>query len=116
MVHEPWAVTWAATDMATLTPKLPTITSSMTVPQWTPGETIRDGQWDYRGQDNAPQLHFPVWLTIVLPIVGVLILGSYIWCGVCACYKRRRERRVIYVDTTIVPPATHETDPRAQKS
>lgn len=114
MIHEPWAVTWAASDSATLTPKLPTITSSMTVPQWTPGETIRDGQWDYRGKDNL-QFYFPLWLMILLPIVGVAVLGLYIWCCVRACYKRRRQRRVIYVDTTIIPQVTHETNPQVRK-
>ncbi|KAF6793051.1 hypothetical protein CSOJ01_14020 [Colletotrichum sojae] len=41
MMHEAWAVTWDATDTSTLTPKLPTLTSSMRVPKWTPKRSAR---------------------------------------------------------------------------
>ncbi|KAJ0124419.1 uncharacterized protein J7T55_005757 [Diaporthe amygdali] len=46
MVHQGWAITWAASDTATLTPKLPTLTSSMRVPTWTPGQEIKGGAYD----------------------------------------------------------------------
>ncbi|KAH0421995.1 hypothetical protein CcaCcLH18_13067 [Colletotrichum camelliae] len=46
MVHEAWAVTWDASDTPTLTPQLPTLTNSMWVPVWTPGEEIPDGRYD----------------------------------------------------------------------
>lgn len=117
MVHQPWAVTWAASDTATLTPELPTITSSMTVPTWTPGETIPDGRWDpdkQTGQDNGVQFDGDFLAIIIgLPVSGVVILGCFIGCCVRACYKRRREPRIIYVDPTI-PMRANDMHTRVQ--
>lgn len=117
MVHEPWAVTWAGSDTTTLTPKLPTITSSMTVPTWTPGETIPDGRWDAdknTSQDNGVQYDGSFLAIIIgLPIFGVLVLSCFIGCCVRACYKRRRETRVVYVlDPTI--PVAYEMNVRVR--
>lgn len=102
-IHRAWAVTWAASDTATLTPKLPTITSSMLVPTWTPGETIPDGKWDkvytsegYRsGLDSLGNLG--LFLVIGLPIFGALGIAGSIWCCVNAHRKRKREQVIIYV-------------------
>lgn len=118
MVHQPWAVTWAASDTATLTPKLPTITSSMTVPTWTPGETIPDGQWDAnRSQDDGGQCELDGlmgFVVIGLPVMGLFVLCLYIWCCVRACRTRRREKRIVYVVDPAAFPTAYEMNARAQ--
>ncbi|KAK2775159.1 TTL domain-containing protein [Colletotrichum kahawae] len=56
LMHDAWIVTWAKSDTATLTPKLPTLTSSMTVWTWTPGEEIPKGRYERRSlvNDDGP--------------------------------------------------------------
>ncbi|KAK1954547.1 hypothetical protein LY78DRAFT_594003 [Colletotrichum sublineola] len=106
MVHEAWVVTWAASDTATLTPKLPTLTSSMLVPTWTPGERIPDGQWD-----NPQRLSSERWLEgsllyfliIGMPIIGALMIASCIWCCVRSCKKKRRAKKAAMAAQSTLP-------------
>lgn len=115
MVHQPWAVTWAASDTATLTPKLPTITSSMIVPIWTPGQTIPGGIWDDKGQDNGVQIDGGFLAVIIaLPILGFLVTCCLIWCCARACYKKRKERRIVYIVDGTIPPTAHAMDTQTQ--
>lgn len=91
MMHEAWAVTWDASDTSTLTPQLPTLTSSMRVPKWTPGEKIPKGQYDpyhdYRVEYfSRPVLYF---LMVGMPIIGALIMGSCVWY----CVRKGKNRR-----------------------
>ncbi|KAF6800983.1 hypothetical protein CMUS01_15526 [Colletotrichum musicola] len=95
MMHEAWAVTWDATDTSTLTPKLPTLTSSMRVPKWTPGQKIRKGEYDpYHSYAveifSSPVLYF---LMIGMPIIGALVMGSCVWCCVRKCRRKRRAKK-----------------------
>ena len=46
LVHEAWIVTWAESDRSTLTPSLPDLTNGMTLPTWTPGDKIPNGEYD----------------------------------------------------------------------
>lgn len=46
MLHDAWVVAWAASDISTMTPELPTLTIDMLVPKWTPGQVIPDGMYD----------------------------------------------------------------------
>ncbi|WQF90323.1 hypothetical protein CDEST_15337 [Colletotrichum destructivum] len=100
LVHEAWAITWAASDTATLTPKLPTLTNSMEIPTWIPGQIIRDGEYDpsptpTRRPDHGPYmgegaLYF---LMIGMPIIGAIMIGSCVWCCVRKCKKNRQQKR-----------------------
>ncbi|KAK2035411.1 hypothetical protein LX32DRAFT_688714 [Colletotrichum zoysiae] len=95
IVHEAWEVTWAASDTATLTPKLPTLTSYMVVPTWTPGEYIPDGYYDPKPQDHLVTIdEKALWFLIIgMPIIGALMIGSCIWCCVRSCKKKRRAKK-----------------------
>ncbi|RHZ51745.1 hypothetical protein CDV55_103487 [Aspergillus turcosus] len=94
-VHQAWAVSWSGSDTATLSPSLPTLTNSMVVPTWVPGEIIPPGKWD-RGHDGSdmgnwqPLVHF---IMIGVPIIGVAILALGIWCCIRCRRARREERR-----------------------
>lgn len=102
MVHQGWAITWAASDTATLTPKLPTLTSSMRVPTWTPGQKIKGGAYDPSHPSPSTREYLSdgvfYFLTVGLPIFGALSIGLCIWCCVRRCKKDRRPN-VRYVAT-----------------
>ncbi|KAG8163825.1 hypothetical protein KVR01_005743 [Diaporthe batatas] len=95
MVHEGWAITWAKSDTATMTPKLPTLTNEMRVPTWTPGQKIRDGEYDrYHNDSQSSEEWFGkdlYWFLVVgVPIIFVLSVASCVWCGVRKCRRDRR--------------------------
>jgi hypothetical protein len=103
MVHQGWAITWAKSDTATLTPKLPTLTSEMRVPEWTPGQKIRDGEYDrypsYSIDTEELLGHDFYWfLAVGLPVLGALSIGLCIWCCVRKC-KKERQPNLVYVIT-----------------
>ncbi|KAF0332008.1 hypothetical protein GQ607_000024 [Colletotrichum asianum] len=98
LVHDAWIVTWAKSDTATLTPKLPTLTSGMRVWTWTPGEKIPKGRDDANKVDNGVQYMSQgvLWFLMVgMPIIGALMISSCVWCCVRKCKKNRREKRAI---------------------
>lgn len=102
MVHQGWAITWAASDTATLTPKLPTLTSSMRVPTWTPGQNIKGGAYDPYHPSPSTREYLSdgvfYFLVVGLPILGALSIGLCLWCCVRRCKKDRRPN-VRYVAT-----------------
>ncbi|OLN81179.1 hypothetical protein CCHL11_10359 [Colletotrichum chlorophyti] len=101
--HSAWALTWAASDTATLTPKLPTLTSGMRVPTWTPGEKIPKGEYDQFRNDNLPYIGDGAYyfLMIGMPIIGALMIGSCMWCCIRKCKKNRREKRATMAATEV---------------
>ncbi|KAK1995690.1 hypothetical protein LX36DRAFT_712954 [Colletotrichum falcatum] len=105
MVHEGWEVTWAASDTATLTPKLPTLTSYMVVPVWTPGEHIPDGQYDPTPPSGSHWIEgSALWFLIIgMPIIGALMIGSCIWCCVRSCKKKRRAKKANMAAESTLP-------------
>lgn len=101
MVHEGWAITWDKSDTATMTPNLPTLTSEMSVPTWTPGQKIEDGQYDrYRSDSKSSEQWFGkdlYWFLVVgVPVIFVLAVASCVWCGVRKC-RRDRRPNIVYV-------------------
>ncbi|KAF5494359.1 hypothetical protein CGCS363_v009220 [Colletotrichum siamense] len=95
MVHEAWAVTWGASDTPTLTPQLPTLTNSMLVPVWTPGDRISDGIYDHDGgkDGNAMSKTMRLVLLIGLPIIAAIIICLITWCGVRKYRRSKRKKR-----------------------
>lgn len=96
IVHEPWAVTWAASDTPTMMPQLPTITNSMLVPTWTPSQVIPDGLYD---TDDSTRDHphslskGALWFLMVgMPSIGVILIGLCVWGCVWKCKKTRQEK------------------------
>ncbi|KAF4162406.1 hypothetical protein CNMCM6936_002132 [Aspergillus lentulus] len=94
-VHEAWAISWAGSDTATMSPSLPTLTNSMIVPTWVPGEIIPPARYDrgYEGSDMPgwePILRF---LMIGVPIIGVALLAASVWCCIWCRRVRRKERQ-----------------------
>ncbi|KAH9236404.1 hypothetical protein K456DRAFT_1761013 [Colletotrichum gloeosporioides 23] len=95
MLHEAWAVTWDASDTPTLTPQLPTLTNSMFVPVWTPGDNIPDGIYEH---DEAKDGHamgqtICMVLLIGLPIIATIIVCLVTWCGVRKYRRSRRKKK-----------------------
>ncbi|KAI8217940.1 hypothetical protein K4K54_011000, partial [Colletotrichum sp. SAR 10_86] len=83
LVHDAWVVTWANSDTATLTPKLPTLISGMRVHTWTPGEKIPKGRDDANKVDKGVQYMSQgvLWFFMVgMPIIGALMISSCVWC------------------------------------
>ncbi|KAH7375526.1 hypothetical protein B0T11DRAFT_314065 [Plectosphaerella cucumerina] len=85
LVHSAWRITWRASDIPTLTPQPPSLTSNMRVPTWTPGEVIPDGKYDLN-IENGDSAHNRAWKSLGLfvmigvPIIGSLILVSCVFC------------------------------------
>lgn len=98
MAHPVWAITWAKSDTATLTPQLPTLTISTKVPTWTPGQKLStyDPYHPNFRQFVGDVAYFL--LVVGVPITVALISGCCVWC----CWgKRKKDRRpnVVYVNT-----------------
>ncbi|KAL2064522.1 hypothetical protein VTL71DRAFT_3659 [Oculimacula yallundae] len=94
MVHEAWAVTWAASDRPTLTPKLPDLTSWMLIPTWNPGESIPKGLYDRHGSENSQSLTMPRGFFWFLVIGGpIIFLVSLSLCISCCVINRKQKRR-----------------------
>ncbi|KAK1973959.1 hypothetical protein LZ30DRAFT_741958 [Colletotrichum cereale] len=95
-LHPAWLITWEASDTATLTPKLPTLTSSMLVPEWTPGQVIPDHKYD-RDFNRTNKWFSDEWIRffmIGLPIICTLFIALCVYCCcVRRCLRKRRQRR-----------------------
>jgi hypothetical protein len=96
LVHDVWSITWSASDIPNLTPQPPTITSSKLIPTWRPGEVVSDGKYDR--QTPGSDMGFQDWdkifyfLVIGLPIIGLLSIGSCVFCCVRHNKKVRARR------------------------
>lgn len=102
-VHEAWHVSWAQSDTATLSPSLLSLTSSMLVPSWTPGEVIPDGKYDYAEKNDDPALGQLTRSLMYFLEVGVpLIFVALIACISACCYRRRRRQQKTPVTNTNV--------------
>jgi hypothetical protein len=97
VVHEAWAITWMSDDTSTLTPSLPTLTNGKWVPTWTPGQVIRDGEYDRHPDDSKEFLDGPaMWFVVVgLPIIGFVCILACIGCCVVTQRKKRRQREAL---------------------
>lgn len=97
LVQYAWALTWSSSDIPNLTPQPPSITNSMFVPTWTPGEVIPPGKYD-RESPNGPNRNYFLpegaqwFLMIGMPIIGALMIGSCVFCCVRSSKKKKRER------------------------
>ncbi|KAH6856632.1 hypothetical protein B0I37DRAFT_79822 [Chaetomium sp. MPI-CAGE-AT-0009] len=98
LIHNAWAITWAESDIPNLTPQPPTLTNSMLVPTWIPGEVIPDGKYDRSpsGVDRPKLLpeNAGEWFLLVgMPSIVALSIGSCVFCCVRSCCKKKRARR-----------------------
>ncbi|KAL2141986.1 hypothetical protein VTI28DRAFT_1722 [Corynascus sepedonium] len=97
LVHNAWALTWSASDIPNLTPQPPSITNAMLVPTWTPGEFIPPGKYDRQSPSGPNRNKFlpkgAQWFLMVgMPIIGALLIGSFVFCCVRNSKKKKRER------------------------
>lgn len=87
MVHEAWIVTWAASDRSTMTPSLPDLTNGMTLPTWTPGDKIPNGEYDDTASREkklaAKNNHLILTVGLVGGAILFLISGGVIVCCMC---------------------------------
>ncbi|KAK1594592.1 uncharacterized protein LY79DRAFT_132925 [Colletotrichum navitas] len=104
-LHQAWLITWEKTDTATLTPQLPTLTSSMRVPEWTPGEVIPAHKYD-QPKESGVQWFSEEWIRffmIGLPILCTSFIALCVYCCcVRRCLRKRRERKA----ASALPAAT----------
>ncbi|VBB73718.1 Putative protein of unknown function [Podospora comata] len=105
LVHNAWAITWSASDIPNLTPQPPSITNSMLVPTWTPGDVIPDGKYDRSSPSGDNRNNFlPVnaqWFLMVgMPIIGALLIGSCVFFCVRNSKKKKRARSAAAADAT----------------
>ncbi|KAF7133712.1 hypothetical protein CNMCM5793_005066 [Aspergillus hiratsukae] len=112
--HQAWAISWSASDTATMSPSLPDLTNVIVVPTWVPGETINPSLYEgASGTSDGPRLegvmHF---VMIGIPIIGVAIIALGIWCWCCRGKREERQQRGVsakpqgIIDTTAAPPYT----------
>lgn len=97
-VHDAWQISWVAADRSTLTPSLPTLTSSRLVPEWNPGRKLRPGEYTPGGIEESdmgnwqPLLNF---IMIGVPIIGVTVIALSVWCCIWCRREKRKERERI---------------------
>lgn len=89
--HRPWTITWAASDTASLTPSLPSLTTRMTIPSWVPGQTVPaelyEGSW---GPNDGLKFGASFYGVVIGVPVGVVVI---VCVGVWACVSARRARK-----------------------
>lgn len=94
-IHPAWHISWEASDVSTLDPRLPTLTGNMRIPRWTPGMTVTPGQYDNFGTGRGPS--GPSSGSIGPGVILLLTFGIFalviIMAGCAACYFFRRERK-----------------------
>jgi hypothetical protein len=113
--HQAWAISWAESDTATMSPSPPNLSDFRFALTWVPGKPIDPqmykGASDTSGVGGAPLIYFGM---IGGPIIGVTIIALCIWCCCCQCRGCRGDRgdwepRVVSAqpqetDTTAPPP------------
>ncbi|KAH8894661.1 hypothetical protein GQ53DRAFT_839647 [Thozetella sp. PMI_491] len=90
MIHDAWQVSWAASDTSTLSPSLPTLTSSKFLMTWVPGQTVAPGEGDLQPKDPPEDstITGAKWFGMVgVPILAALGIGGAVWY----CIVRRRK-------------------------
>jgi hypothetical protein len=99
-VHNAWHISWASSDVASLTPAPPTLpcpsNPSVVIPSWTPGATVDpglSGQCSSQTNDGVDRWSGSTssgfqFLAIGLPVIGVVLIAA--WAG---WWWRRRSRR-----------------------
>jgi hypothetical protein len=114
-LYPAWHITWEASDISTLSPQPPTLTSSMRVPVWTPGMTLAPGDYDDNGRGKGPSTSGRgldgslFWFLIVgLPVILVVFVGG----GVFWCCRRMRRDKVLGFNEGVKfhPPRQKEQD------
>lgn len=76
MAYLGWSVAWNESDISTMSPEMPLLTTTMHIPTWTPGQLIPDGEYhrwpDYTdaGFPSKPVILF-VYIGIPLTYYGV---------------------------------------------
>jgi hypothetical protein len=92
MVHQAWAITWDASDRATLSPNPPTLSSGQTIPTWEASQAVTNQALFARENtvhDGPLQDPWISFLMIGLPI----IFGCLFTCLFCMCFWNRRKMR-----------------------
>lgn len=92
MVHQAWAITWDASDRATLSPKPPTMSSGQTIPTWEAFQAVTSQALFARENpvnDTPFNDTYVYFLMIGLPI----IFGCLFTCLFCMCFWNRRKMR-----------------------
>ncbi|KAF4471174.1 hypothetical protein FALBO_1917 [Fusarium albosuccineum] len=108
MVHQAWAISWAASDTAHLSPQPPALYSGETVASWDPHESVpsdRPVEEPVNDHVNMYISNSAVWFLMVgLPIIAVLLISSCCWCCIRNRRKEKRRRQAAAMDS-ITPEA-----------
>ncbi|RGP74774.1 hypothetical protein FSPOR_1353 [Fusarium sporotrichioides] len=119
LIHEVWAVTWDASERATLSPKLPTLSSGETIGFWVAPQPATSQALLTRQEGNDGPFTYPfvTFLMVGLPI----IFGALFTCLFCMCYwnrrKMRKERkRAEQINLDSLPPYSNIESPPAYTS
>lgn len=92
-IYPAWHISWEASDVSNLNPKLPTLTNNMRIPTWLGGD-VPKGLWDNdgrgRGLSQAPLLGGAA---IAMIGVGVLLFACLVGGFGCFCHKKRKQRK-----------------------
>ncbi|KAJ5118193.1 hypothetical protein N7448_009905 [Penicillium atrosanguineum] len=92
IVHRAWHVSWAESDLASMSPSLPPLTSGKYLATWEPGQIITDGAYDHHNGDNSGVRG---WRSVLyFAAIGVpLIFLAFITCGGWLLCRKRIKRR-----------------------
>jgi hypothetical protein len=98
-VHNAWHISWATTDLSSLSPTPPTVpcptNPSVVIPSWTPGATIDPSlsgncnQGDVQEHWSESATREFEFLVYGMPVIGLVLI--FLAAG-CWCHKRDRPR------------------------
>jgi hypothetical protein len=112
MIHQACAITWDASDMATLFQKPPSLSSGQTIATWEAPQPVTSQALFARGINDTPfQQPYLNLLMIGLPI----IFRALFTCLFCMCYWNRRKMRKRGQEVRLdsLPPQASDGNPSA---
>ncbi|KAH6959266.1 hypothetical protein DER45DRAFT_594702 [Fusarium avenaceum] len=92
MVHQAWAITWDASDRATLSPKPPSLSSGQTIQTWEASQAVTSQALFARENEGHYSPLQDPWISFLM--IGLpIILVCFFTCLYCMCFWNRRKMR-----------------------
>jgi hypothetical protein len=92
-MHDAWHVTWRSVDTSTLSPSLPTLTSSKFLTSWVPGQTVAPGEGDRAARESTDDeaISGAKWFAFIgVPILVVAVIAGFVWCRIAGRRIKRQ--------------------------
>ncbi|RKU41818.1 hypothetical protein DL546_003840 [Coniochaeta pulveracea] len=106
-VHNAWHISWAATDISSLSPIPPSFSTCgvlPVIPSWAPGATVEPVKCHTPDEGGLPSGPGFMFVLIGLPVGGFLVLVAICWLCFRQCRRRRRALRAMKDKAVVMMP------------